>query len=96
MDFLAGGGDGEGDLAAVLPLEVRCGVSGSTLEIGLFFGTAEFLIAINAATSSTSSSEKSDFSDSEFSVEDPPEDPVEDGTPLEDSDLSDLATTKWV
>ena len=43
------------------PLEVRCGVSGSTLEIGLFFGTAEFLIAINAATSSTSSSEKAIF-----------------------------------
>jgi hypothetical protein len=70
-------------------------VSGSTLEMGLF-GTAEFLIDISAATSSTSSSEKSDFSDSEFSDEDPPEDPVEDGTPLEDSDLSDLATTKWV
>jgi hypothetical protein len=71
-DFLAGGGAGEGDLAA-LSLFGRGGVFGSTFDIGLFFN------AINAATSSTSSSEKIDCSASEFSEEDPPEDPVEEG-----------------
>ena len=80
-DFLAGGGAGEGDLAA-LPLFGRGGVFGSTFDIGLFFnafGVGDFFNAINAATSSTSSSEKIDCSASEFSEVDPPEDPVEEG-----------------